>query len=126
MVTKQNFKTVLALIFLFAGIYITELHVHYYGDDYFFASFLNSNFWSNHINHYLYGNGRFINHFLVTLFLKADIHVWYIVNAGMISVSAYFIFKITHSRAAAFLLLAIHFTMTRESIYWIWYISRIS
>ncbi len=119
MITKQNRGVVLSIVLLFVGIYITELHVHYYGDDYFFATFLNSDFWSNHINHYLYGNGRFINHFLVTLFLKADIHVWYIVNAGMIAASAYLIFKITHSCAAAFLLLTIHFEMTRESIYWI-------
>ena len=119
MITKQNRGTIIALIFVFVGIYITELHVHYYGDDYYYAAFLNSNFWGNHINHYLHNNGRFIIHFLVTLFLKADIHVWYAVNAGMIAASAYFIFKITRSRAAAFLLLTIHFVMARESIYWI-------
>lgn len=121
---KGNLYTALCFIFLFIGILAVEKYVHYYGDDYYFLTFPQDGFWKMHLFHYLHNNGRSIVHFLITIFLLIDIRFWYIVNAFMLTATAYFIYRLSDRKPLfAFIPCAMILTMpvslTNESVFWI-------
>ncbi len=118
MLKKKSFFAAVCFAVLFFGIFSVTRFVHYSGDDYCYLTFLRLNFWEEHLKNYMYNNGRFINHLLLTVFLKLDIRVWYVVNAASVTAVAYFVYRLNRSEATILLILMLPYVITRECVYW--------
>ena len=61
----------IALFFItFILAFLVMRNIPLFGDDYYYITFKDGNFWQMHRDHYLLANGRAIVHFLVTVFIS--------------------------------------------------------
>ncbi len=117
-------KYILWLFFaaIFCGIYFSARYMQYYGDDYYYLTFIREGFWQKHIHHYMHENGRVIVHLLDTIFLSMGVQTCAAVVSLMFTVIFYLIYKISGghliSAVTGGLLLALPIELTRESVYW--------
>ncbi|HBY20494.1 MAG: hypothetical protein A2Y24_07160 [Clostridiales bacterium GWE2_32_10] len=118
---------ILLIIFFFALIYQHQF-IYLYGDDYFYGIFHNENFWKNHIEHYLYANGRALVHFLVSLILIFDVYLFRIINPVLIVSLLIVIAKLVSKDKEEYkialscgivLFSMLDINITRQSVYWL-------
>lgn len=128
---KENWLYIIIPI-IFISFLLINLNVVYFGDDYYYLTFreLNvSDYFSKLFGHYQNDNGRFIVHMLVTLFLKAPLPFWAILNSVFLTGICYFSSKIinfyTKNSSSLpyvitfFLLAVLDISIFRESVYWL-------
>lgn len=129
-VIRENYHWILLIMFI---LFMFWLHQYIYlaGDDFIYGIYAKdgiSTFINNHINHYRVVNGRAIVHFMVTIFLLFDIHLWRIVNPILIGILIVLISKITSNTKEEFkrgvilgiiLISIISIDISRETIFWL-------
>lgn len=127
---KNNYGFI--LLFLFIGM-MFYLHSFIYlgGDDYIYGTFIKDGldvFWNKHINHYMKVNGRAIMHFLVTIMLIFDMHLWRFINPISICIFIILLSKISTKDnknlnsailVGIMLVAFIGIDITRETIFWL-------
>ena len=127
---KRNYHWMLLSLFVILLLYLHKF-IYLAGDDFIYGIFGKdgiSTFINNHINHYRVVNGRAIVHFMVTIFLLFDIHLWRIVNPILIGILIVLISKITSNTKEEFkrgvilgiiLISIISIDISRETIFWL-------
>lgn len=121
----KKYNTFLIFICGYIQIFIIHNFIFLTGDDFYYATFSSSltNFIEKHINHYLEVNGRAIIHFLDTIFLIFDVHLWKFINPLIVLFTLLLISKIVNKKEAFLIAVILFFTFDIEivqfPIYWV-------
>ncbi|MTI47816.1 MAG: hypothetical protein FH761_08240 [Firmicutes bacterium] len=124
----KNYWHYIILIIYFGLLVYQHFFIHMYGDDYYYGTFLQSNFLQKHMDHYMYTNGRALVHFIVSLMLFFKTKLFMIVNPIMIIATIILVAKLATndeknykiaiaSGIVLFSMLSIN--ITRESVFWL-------
>ncbi len=121
---KLSYAILFAVVFLMS--FLVMRCIPLFGDDYYYRTFWDDNFWELHKEHYLLANGRAIVHFFASLFVSLPPVLWQVLNSLLLAVIALGIALLAGKKCAvvaAVLSVAGIFSlgvdMTRESVYWL-------
>ena len=127
---NKKYSLIFLSVFILLMLYIHKF-IYLGGDDFIYGSYVKGDiteFFNNHIYHYMFKNGRAIVHFIVTLFLIFDVYLWRIINPLTICCLIILISKLTNSdkekykKAITLSIMLVSFisiNISREAIYWL-------
>lgn len=127
---NKKYSLIFLSVFILLMLYIHKF-IYLGGDDFIYGSYVKGDiteFFNNHIYHYMFKNGRAIVHFIVTLFLICDVYLWRIINPIIIGCLIILISKLSSSDKNKYkksivlsivLFSFISINISREAIYWL-------
>lgn len=118
----------IALFFItFILAFLVMRNIPLFGDDYYYITFKDGDFWGLHKEHYMIVNGRAIPHLLVTIFISIPKIFWQILNSAFLAMISTFAAKHFAKGRAMYvaiisslaMILALDVDIVRESVYWL-------
>lgn len=124
---KNNFACTMLFIATFIFAFLVMRNIPLLGDDYYYTTFWNNDFWHMHKEHYMLINGRAIVHLLVTVFLSIHPIFWQILNSFLLALIATFAARHFASGKAALItvlialgmILSLEAIVVNQCIYWL-------
>lgn len=125
--SKGNIVYTALFLITFILAFLVMRNIPLFGDDYYYVTFQDGNFWKMHKEHYMLANGRAVVHFLVTVFISIPPVFWQALNSAFLALIALMAAKqFNFGRAgcaacicALAMILSLHVDIVRESVYWL-------
>ncbi len=122
-----NIVYVALFLITFILAFLVMRNIPLFGDDYYYVTFKDGNFFKMHKDHYMLANGRAIVHVLVTVFISIPPVFWQILNSAFLALIATMAAKhfdfgragYIASVSALAMILSLHVDIVRESVYWL-------